>query len=260
MVSKAIEDLRKGLSLYYVWVYQAYHDITAKYKRTVLGSLWMSGGMVVTSVSLAIIFGALFHQSLQQALPYTMSGIVCFMMVGYVFGDGTEMFISAGGIIKNHAYPFTFYAFHTMCKSFINFLHNLVIFWIFMAVIGSLTIPYWSVIPGILVALLFMFSWGMIAGMMAARFRDMRFMLPYMGQLFSMLTPIFWRTDSLHGPVLLAVNLNPVFEIIQLIRDPLLGKPSSAMAWEIALGYTGAGLVLWAIFFTAFRRRIPFWV
>lgn len=260
MVSKAIGDLQKGIGLYYVWFYQAYHDITAKYKRTVLGSLWMSGGMVVTSVSLAIIFGALFHQSLQEALPYTMAGIISFMLVGYVFGDGTEMFISAGGIIKNHAYPFTFYAFHTVCKSFITFLHNLIIFWIFMVVIGSFAIPHWSIIPGLIVALLFMFSWGMIAGMLAARFRDMRFMLPYMGQLFSMLTPIFWRTDSLHGPVLLAVNLNPVYEIIQLIRNPLQGKVASAMAWELGLGYTAAGLVLWFICFSVYRRRIPFWV
>jgi ABC-2 type transport system permease protein/lipopolysaccharide transport system permease protein len=260
MLSKATKDLKLGLSLYYVWVYQAYHDITAKYKRTVLGSLWIAGGMVITSVSLAIIFGALFHQNIRDTLPYVMSGMLIFGMVAYVFYDGAEMFMTSGGIIKNHAYPFTYYAFHTICKSFFLFLHNLIVYWIFAAVLGVLTMPNWSIFPALLVILLFMFTWGMLAGMLASRFRDMRFMLPYLGQLFSMLTPIFWRTDTLPPKILMVVNLNPVYALIQIARAPLLGQVASQGLWLIALGYTGLGLLLWIIVFSTLRRRIPFWV
>ncbi|MGN6366225.1 ABC transporter permease [Asticcacaulis taihuensis] len=260
MLQKAIKDFKNGWSLYYVWVYQAYHDITAKYKRTVLGTFWIAGTMVITSVSLALIFGALFHQKLQVALPYVMAGILVFGMASYVFYDGAEMFMNSGGIIKNHAYPFTFYAFHTICKSFFMFLHNLVVYWIFMVLIGAFAIPHWSILLAIPVVFLFIFSWGMLAGMLAARFRDMRIMLPYLGQLFSMLTPIFWRTDTLSGPILLAVNLNPIFDIVQIVRMPLLGSMASPVMWELSLIYTALGILLWVLLFSMFRRRIPFWV
>lgn len=260
MFERSLRDLVAGIKLYYVWVYQAYHDITAKYKRTVLGSLWVSGGMVVTSISIAVIFGALFGQSLQEALPYTMAGILVFGMVGYVFYDGAEMFMTSGGIIKNHAYPFTFYAFHTVCKSFFLFLHNVVVFWILMVIIGTIAIPNWSLVFGLIIALIFMFTWGMLAGMLAARFRDMRIMLPYLGQLFSMLTPIFWRAENLPPNILFIVNLNPIYQVIQIVRMPLMGQMASSTAWSIALAYTAAGVVIWALVFTGFRRRIPFWV
>ncbi|CAN1484367.1 hypothetical protein MCEMIH15_00004 [Caulobacteraceae bacterium] len=45
-MGKAFADLSNGLGLSHVWVHQAYHVISAKYKRTVLGSLWISGAMV----------------------------------------------------------------------------------------------------------------------------------------------------------------------------------------------------------------------
>ncbi len=260
MLRKSINDLRGGIKLHYVWIYQAYHDITAKYKRTVLGSFWIAGGMVVTSVSYAILFGALFHQTLHVALPYIMAGILTFGMTSYIFYDAAEMFMSSGGIIKNHAYPFTFYAFHTLCKNFFMFLHNLVIFWIFMVVIGAFTIPHWTILLGLPIVLIFLFTWGMLTAMIASRFRDMRFMLPYTGQLLSTLTPIFWHAESLSPKLLLIVCLNPMYDLIQIIRQPLLGQAPSEIYWTMSLAYAGAGIVLWLIFFTTFRRRIPFWV
>jgi ABC-type polysaccharide/polyol phosphate export permease len=260
MLQKSINDFKRGLDLYYVWAHQAYHDITAKYKRTVLGSFWIAGSMLVTSFSFAIIFGQLFHLSLQDALPYTMAGILVFGLVAFIFGEGAEMFLGSGGIIKNHAYPFTFYAFHTVCKNFFLFLHNLVVYFVVMATINALVIPNWTILPGIAICLIFMFTWGMLLGMLASRFRDMRFMLAYMGQIFSILTPIFWRTDGLHGAVLTAVNLNPMYVMIQIVREPLLGIMPSATMWNVALGYTGLGILLWLFFFSAYRRRIPFWV
>jgi ABC-2 type transport system permease protein/lipopolysaccharide transport system permease protein len=260
MFSKAIKDLNAGTKLYYVWIYQAYHEITAKYKRTVLGTFWIAGGMIVTSVSMAIIFGALFHQDIKVSLPYVMAGILIFGMVAYVFFDGAEMFMNSGGIIKNHAYPFTFYAFHTVCKSFFLFLHNLAVYWLFMLAIGAFKIPHWSFLLALPVIWVFMFSWGMIAAMVASRFRDMRFMLPYVGQLLSMLTPIFWRADNLPPKILLVINLNPLYQLVQIAREPLLGHVASNLAWELALGYTALGVVLWFFAFAKFRRRIPFWV
>lgn len=260
MFAKANKDIVAGLKLYYVWVYQAYHDISAKYKRTVLGSLWISGGMVVMSVSLAILFGALFRQGIQESLPYTMAGIMVFGLISYVLNDGAEMFIHSGGIIKNHAYPFTYYAFHTICKQFFIFLHNIVVYWIATILIGAAAVPHWTIILGVLNALLFMFGWGMMFGMLASRYRDMRFLLPYIGTLLSMLTPIFWRAEHLPDNIRAIVNLNPFYQAIQLIRAPLLGQAPESNSWMIALSYTALGLMLWYFTFSAFRRRIPFWV
>lgn len=260
MLGKAIRDLKAGLSLYYVWLYQAYHDITAKYKRTVLGSFWLAGYMVVTSVSMAILFGALFHQPLNLALPYVMGGILSFSLVSFILNDGAEMFMTSGGVIKNHAYPFTFYALHTACRTILVFLHNLVVYWIFLIIFQCFSVPHWTIILSLPIVILFMLSWGMLTAMLASRFRDMRFMLPYVGQLLSYLTPLFWRTDGLKGTLLFVVTLNPFYNLVEIVRQPLLGKAPTEAMWGLALLYTAIGVLGWLLFFPAFRRRIPFWV
>lgn len=260
MFQSAIRDVINGFNMRHVWLHQAYHDITAKYKRTALGSLWLSGGMIVTSLSLSIVFGALFKMPLQQVLPYTMSGIVIFGCVGYVFNEAPELFMSSSGTIRNIAYPFTYYAFLAVFRLFLLFLHNIVIYQIFTIVIGVPVIPHWSVILGIIVMLIVVMTWGIVIGMVAARFRDLRFMLPYLGQLTSILTPIFWKADGLSGLVFTLVTLNPFYAFIQIVRRPLLGEWATSYEWTIALSYAGVGVVIWALVFSAFRRRIPFWL
>lgn len=260
MFSKAIRDLQAGAGLYYVWIYQSYHDITAKYKRTFLGSFWLAGGMLVTSMSMALLFGLLFRQPLHVILPYVMSGMLCFGLVAFVFNDGPEMFMMSGGIIKNHAYPFTFYGFHTVCKSFFLFLHNMVVYWVVMALFGVVIVPHWSILLSIPLVLVFMFTTGSLAGMLAARYRDMRFMLPYVGQIMSYVVPIFWHGEQLPRKALDLIQLNPFYNLLQVLRLPLLGQVPSALAWQLAAGYTAIACLIWFFVFVVFRRRIPFWV
>lgn len=260
MLNKGFEDLRAGLGLYYVWIYQAYHDLSAKYKRTILGPLWLSGAFVVMSISYSILFGALFHQKLEVALPYIMSGILVYGLVSFILTEGVEVYIAAGGIIKNHAYPFTFYAFHAICRAFFLFLLNLVVFWIFMVIIRGFSIPSWTILLAIPLALMFMFAWGVLFGMLGARFRDLRFMLPYIAQLLNVLTPLFWHADSIQGWVRLGIELNPFYAFVQIIRCPLIGISPPLLSWEVAMAYTVLGVFLWLFFFPTFRRRIPFWV
>ncbi len=260
MYSKAFKDLKAAFSLWHVWFYQAYHVISAKYKRTALGSLWISGSMVATSVSLSIVFGGIFGQNLKDALPFIMAGILCFGFAGYPLVEGHETFLSNGSIIKNHAYPFTFYIMEGTTRNFFMFFHNLIVFYLAMFIVSAAKIPHWTIIPALLVAWIYMASWGTITAMMASRYRDLRFLLPYIGQLMTFITPVFWRADQLTGWRRLIVDLNPVYGILEIVRAPLLGNIPPPQAWLLASIAAGSGVILWLIFFPQLRRRIPFWV
>ncbi|BEV11624.1 ABC transporter permease [Asticcacaulis sp. DW145] len=260
MINKAVKDVKGGVSLYHVWMYQAYHDLMAKYKRTFLGSLWISGSMVATSLSLSIIFGGIFGLSLQEALPYIMSGMLAFTMAAYVLYEAPEMFMANASIIRNHAYPFTYYAFETTCKAVILFFHNMIVFYISMAFVGGPLLPHWSLIFAVPIVIIFMFSWGMVMAMIAARFRDMRFLLPYVGQLLSVLTPIFWHPTNLKGWKTALVDFNPFYGTVEITRQALMGSVAPSKVWVLAIVSTALGVIVWAFAFTINRRRIPFWI
>ncbi|MFZ4664630.1 MAG: ABC transporter permease [Caldilineaceae bacterium] len=259
-MGKAFADLSNGLGLSHVWVHQAYHGISAKYKRTVLGSLWISGGMVASSVSMAIVFGGIFGQDLKVALPLIMAGLLTYMMVVFPLSEAPEAFVGNSTIIVNHAYPFTYFIFEAVCKSFFLFLHNLAVFYVMMAFIGSMVVPHWAILPGLLLVFTSMITWSTITAMFAARFRDVRFMFPFLGSLFLVLTPIFWQPSMLSGWRLALVHYNPLYGLLEVIRMPLLGKMPPTEAWMIASVTAALGLVAWLVFFPANRRRIPFWV
>jgi ABC-type polysaccharide/polyol phosphate export permease len=260
MFEKAIKDLIAGALLYRVWLYQAYHELTVKYKRTILGSLWVSGSMVATSLAVSIVFGGLFGQSLEKMLPYCMGGLLAANLCFFAVTDSGETLMSTSGIIRNHAYPFTYYIFEHMCRLFFLFLHNLAVYIVLMIILGTLKIPHWSILLGLPLVFIYMFTWGMLTAMLSARFRDMRYLLPYIGQLLFFLTPLYWFSKDLSGWRTLIVDINPFFALVQLIRAPLLGEAPTMHNWMMAGGVCATGIVLWLIFFSAYRRKIPFWV
>jgi len=261
MYAKATKDFTLALRMYPVWVHQAYHEISARYKRTVLGSLWISGQLVATSVALALVFGAIFGNALKDYLPYVMGGIMCFSLAGFCLMDSVEIFMRSSGIIRNHANPFSYYVFEAVARVFFLFLHNLVVFYIMLAIVGALVVPHWSLLLGIPVVLGCMFTWGTLAAMLAARFRDMRYLLPYIGTIVYFLTPILWHVDQLGNKTRAEIaGYNPFYGMLEIIRAPLLGHAAPANCWTMALVTLALGIVSWVLFFPPFRRRIAFWV
>ncbi|WP_240008185.1 ABC transporter permease [Pseudaquidulcibacter saccharophilus] len=257
---RAFKDLNTAISMSHVWIHQAYHEVSAKYKRTILGSLWISGSMVATALSMAIIFGGIFGQSLQVFFPFVLSGLIAFSMAIFPFAEGQETFMSNANIIRNHAYPFMYYVFETVSKNVILVMHHFVIFFIAVVLSNAFKVTHWSIILAIPLVIINMCAWTTVTAMVAARFRDLRFLLPYVAQLFSVLTPVFWQPSQISGWRMYIVHLNPIWGLLEIIRSPLLGKAAPEQAWILAISSCVVGIVLWLIFFPLSRRRIPFWI
>jgi ABC-2 type transport system permease protein/lipopolysaccharide transport system permease protein len=260
MLAKALKDLRAGFQLSHVWTYQAYHEISAKYKRTVLGSLWIAGSMVFTSLAFAIVFGAIFHQSLQDNLPYIMGGLMSYGLVACVLTEGPDIYLSNTGIISNHAYPFTYYNFEWAFKNLLLFAHNLVVFEISLVILQRLVVPHWSIVIGLPIVVINIFTWGGLISLISSRYRDLRFLMPYLSQLIMFITPVTYKASIMTGIRRYIVDFNPVYPFIEMVRSPLLGTAMPLHYWPMAISVTLLGVVLWLIFFSMFRKRIAFWV
>jgi ABC-2 type transport system permease protein/lipopolysaccharide transport system permease protein len=96
-------------------------------------------------------------------------------------------------------------------------------------------------------------------GMMAARYRDLRFLLPSLSMLFFFLTPIYWQVNML-GPKAWIAKVNPLYNMVNLLRQPLLGTMADKDSWIYCICFCLLGFIGWLTVFSLFRRRIPFWV
>lgn len=260
MFNKSINDLLKGISLYHVWIHQAYHEVSSKYKRTVLGSIWISGGMVTTSLAIAIVFGGIQGQNLPEVLPYIMGGILCFALPGYILSEAPEVFMNASGIIKNHSYPFSYYSFESVTRGFIVFIHNVVAYYIAMAILSKMVVPNWTLLPALVIVYINSIFWGMLISMLAARFRDMRFLLPFVSQIVFFLTPVFWHPNNMSGWRVLIIRFNPFYGLTEILRSPFLGFAAPVFAWEQSCVSLLMACMLWIGFYSVYRGKIAFWV
>lgn len=216
--------------------------------------------MVATSLSLSIVFGALFGQSLAELLPYVMAGMIFFNIATYPLNEAPEVFVGYAGIIKNHAYPFTYYVFESLSKNFITFLHNYVVYIATCIILQVNVIPNFTLVPALVLVYITAAIYGTLVAMLSARYRDLRFMFPYVAQLLFFITPIFWKADHIKGVRRWILDYNPFSYMLDLLRTPAMGGYPAAQSWIVVLAVAAFGAVLWLFFFAANRRKIPFWV
>lgn len=216
--------------------------------------------MAATSLALAIVMGGIGGQNLSETLPFVMGGIMAFALSGFILSEAPEIYMSSANIIKNHSYPFMYYNFEAVTRIFIVFLHNIVVFYIAMIVLQRLSVPNWTLLPALVLVYINTLLWSSLAAMVSTRFRDLRFMLPFMSQIVFFLTPVFWRPEHMKGWRTLIIDVNPFYGLTEIIRAPLLGQAAPLGAWGLAAGSVCVGVVVWLVSFSLYRSKIAFWV
>ena len=96
-------------------------------------------------------------------------------------------------------------------------------------------------------------------GAASARFRDIPPIVASAMQLVFFVTPVIWKPEQL-GNWQRWLFVNPLFDLLEIVRAPLLGDPMSASVWIGAL-VSSLGLIAIAwVFFIHARGRLAFWV
>lgn len=256
----ALGDLISSAKLYRTWSYLALQEMIGRYRRSLLGPLWIAGGLLTTAASLTLVFGGLFRQPLREFLPFVMSGVMAWTVISLPISEGPDMFVSAAGTIKTVPFPFMFYTFRQIARSLILLGHNLIVYTLSVLFVAGLIGFHWTFVPGLILAYMFVLVWSPVVGLAASRFRDLRFLMPYLGSILFFLTPIFWKADGLKGPRAAIIEFNPFYHVIELIREPLLGHAANLQHWTSTVAVILIGFVVWLVSFSMFRARIPFWI
>src|SRR5256885_116332 len=78
---RAFGDLGQGWQQRPLWGYLGWQDIKQRYRRSVLGPLWVSISMAVIATAMGILYGALFQMDLPTFLPYVATGLLIWNFV-----------------------------------------------------------------------------------------------------------------------------------------------------------------------------------
>ena len=256
----AISDFRQGLAAYTLWLSLAGAETKQRYRRSLLGPIWITISMGVMVMTLGPLYGYLLGVAIEPYMRHLAIGIVFWTYIAGSINDSCGAFVSAEGFIRQIKLPLSVYLLKTLARNLIVFGHNAVVIILVLAVFppddGFVALV---AVLGMLLVSINLYWIGCILAILCTRFRDVTQLVANTLQLLFFLTPILWTADTLKGRRYV-VEWNIFFYFIESVRVPLMGSMPSNSIWLVLLISAIVGSLLALLLFAKYRSRIPYWI
>lgn len=260
-VRKAVTDLYKGLENAPLWLSLSYQETKQRYRRSILGPLWITLSTGVLVAAMGPIYGTLLGQDVASYLQYLAISLILWMFIAGSITEAGTIFIGADNLIKQIALPFSVHVFRALSKGAIMFAHNALII---VVVLIFLPPAHWHnlwMFPlGLLLVLGNLFWVSFLVAIISTRFRDIPQIVASLIQVSFFLTPVIWKVDMIGPQRSFVVDFNPFYHLLEVVRGPLLGQPTHMLSWIIAASMLAVGSVGTLLVFARLRSRIPYWL
>jgi ABC-2 type transport system permease protein len=262
---RAVADLTEGFGLHQLWLHLGWQDIKQRYRRSLLGPIWITIATGTTAVAMGALYSKLFHLKLSEHLPYVTLGLIIWGLISASILEGAEVFVANEGLIKQLPTPLSVHVYRMVWRQALLFAHNIVIY----VIIAMIYPKPWSwadlsVIPALALIMLNCIWASLVFGIIGTRFRDIAPLLNSVVQLLFFMTPIIWNAQTLAqqgasrwGKI---VELNPLLHYLDIVRAPLLGAQQELRHWIVVIVLTVIGWILAAFAMRQYRSRVPYWV
>ena len=243
-----------------LWGTLAWYDTVLRYRRSLLGPLWITLSMGLLLLGMGPLYAVLFDVPLRRFYPHLALGVIIWHFLVGAVTDGCQVFIAAAAFLKQAAFPLSGFVWRSLARLVIQFAHHLVLY-VPVAIWAGipLTPRMLLVVPGLLVLLVNLHAMMTILGITTARFRDVAPIATAAMQFLMFLTPVFWMPDSLQGRARY-VLWNPLAQLLDVVRLPLLGAAPATGTWRFLALFTALTVAAAAALYATCRRRVVYWI
>lgn len=244
------------LRLHELWQYRellyflTWRDIKVRYKQTVLGAAWAIIQPFFTMIVFSLFFGRL-AQIPSEGVPYPIFSYTALLPWTF-FSQGLSQ--SANSLVGN-ANLLTKVYFPRLVIPLSAVLSPLVDFLIAFTVLVGMMF-YYGVYPTgavvwlpafLLLAFITALGVGLWLSALNVQYRDVRYTIPFLTQLWLFATPVIYPSGLLPGTWRILLGLNPMTGVVEGFRWVLLGTGSApggmiwaSVAMAVVLLVTGA--------------------
>lgn len=222
----------------------AWRDIKVRYKQAVLGAAWALIQPIITTIVFTFVFGRLAGMP-SGGLPYpllVLAGLLPWQLFSAALSGASGSLVGNSHLISKVYFPRLVVPLSALGVALIDFAIVLVLFLALQLWFGYIPTWRWLVLPVfVLLALSAALALGLWLTALTVKYRDFRFVVPFMLQVGVFVSPVGFRTDLFpNWRGLLA--LNPLTGIIDGFRWCLLGGAQDVQWSSLAatVGITAA--------------------
>ena len=225
-----------SLNLRSLWEYRellyflTWRDIKVRYKQTILGAAWAILQPFLTMLIFSVFFGRLVKVP-SDGIPYPLfafAALVPWTFFANGLNQSSNSLIASANLLKKVYFPRLAIPVATVLAGVVDFVLAFVVLLLLMA--------YYHVAPTInivwtplLLALAFVTSLGVGVWMSAlnVKYRDVRYVVPFLVQIWLFSTPVAYPSSLLHEPWRTIYGLNPMVGVGLGFRWALLGAKTA---------------------------------
>jgi lipopolysaccharide transport system permease protein len=205
----------------------AWRDILVRYKQTVIGVAWAVIRPVLTMLVLTFIFGRLAKMP-SGGVPYPIlvfCGMLPWQFFANAFTESGNSLVSNAGMISKVYFPRLVVPISSVITSFVDFLISAVLMACLMAYYGYMPSATILMLPVfVMLAFATAFGAGLWVSAMMVRYRDFRFILPFVVQFGLYVSPVGFSTNVVPQEWRWLYSLNPMVGVIDGFRWAILGE------------------------------------
>lgn len=255
-----LRDLQGAWARRRVAGYFAWTDTFARYRRSILGPLWLVLGTLVGVVGLSLVWSVLLNVPINRFVPTLTVGLIAWQFMSATISEASGVFQRNAPTITSIYAPRFSFTVELILRQLVTFGHNcIVIVLVWIAFPEHWTVVMFLAVLGFLIVVANLLPLAQLIGFLGARYRDVEpLILAVMPMLF-FLTPILYDANQL-GPLKQVMHFNPLSHWIALLRDPMMGSYPSMLNYTVALA-TAAMLWIAALWTTGAKgARLAYWL
>ena len=251
-VSLKLRELWEYRELVYFLVWR---DVKVRYKQTVLGAAWAIIQPFLTMVVFSLFFGQLAKVP-SDGVPYPIfsyTALVPWTIFSYGLGQASNSLVSSAALIQKVYFPRLAAPIAVVLSSIVDFIPAFLVLLGMMLWYGMLPTIHVLWLPlFLLLALVTSLGVGLWLSALNVQFRDIRYTVPFLTQLWLFATPIAYPSSLLPQPWRTLYGLNPMAGVVEGFRWALLGTVAAPGAMMVLSALIALGFLVTGAFY--FRR------
>jgi lipopolysaccharide transport system permease protein len=247
-----------------LWAYRelvyflAWRDVKVRYKQTVLGVLWAVIQPFFTMVVFTLLFGQLAKIP-TDGIPgpiFYFSALVPWIYFSSTFTNAGMSLIANRGLLTKIYFPRVILPAAVALGNLMDFLISsvfLIGFIVYYKIPLGWNLLFW---PALVVLLMLLsLSLGAFFAALYVKYRDIRYVLPFLIQLLMFATPIIYPASMVPERFQWLLALNPLSGLIEAFRYVVV--PSHVLDWNLlmfSVVITGALFVTSVVYFKSAEK------
>jgi lipopolysaccharide transport system permease protein len=237
----------RDLLFFLVW-----REIKVRYKQAFLGVAWAVIQPLLTTLIFTVIFSVMADLG-SDGKPYPLfsfCGLLPWQLFAFALSESANSLVANQRVITKVYFPRIMVPLAAVCVGLADFVVSAVVLGLMMAWYRTAptsaiwTLPLWT-----LLTVATAFAMGLWLSALNVRYRDVRYTLPFLTQVWLYATPIAYPISHVPAAWRPLYALNPMVGVVEGFRWALLGTEQPPVITVLISGIAIVALLVGGLFY-----------